>query len=98
MQVKYTKAFLSKLEDIFAESDYALRYEKGSFKSGYCVVRETKIVLVNNFYPLEGKVNCLLDILRNIDLDTTAFNDKNKRLLAEIRAENEVSGQISLLL
>ena len=42
MLVKYTKHFQNKLEDLFAESDYILRYEKGNFKSGYCVIKEKK--------------------------------------------------------
>ena len=64
MEIKYTKHFLNKLEDIFAESDYMLRYEKGNFKSGFCVLKSTKVIIVNKFYSLEGKVNCLVDILR----------------------------------
>ena len=54
MTVRYTKQFLSKLEDIFAESDYVLRYEKGSFKSGYCLLHDTKIAIVNKYYTTEG--------------------------------------------
>ena len=52
MELKYTPAFLTKLEDIFAESDYFLRYEKGNFKSGYCVLKEKRIflLLLKHFY------------------------------------------------
>ena len=32
--IKYTNQYLTKLEDMIAESDYFLRYEKGNFKSG----------------------------------------------------------------
>ena len=55
MTVRYTKQFLGKLEDIFAESDYILRYEKGNFKSGYCVLKDTRIAIVNKYYTVEGK-------------------------------------------
>ena len=37
--MKYTKHLLNKLEDIFSESDYVLRYEKGNFQSGYCILK-----------------------------------------------------------
>ncbi len=84
MQIKYTPQYLHKLEDIFAESDYVLRYEKGNFKSGYCVLKDTKVVIINKYFPTEGKINCLLDILRSIKIDTTAFSDKNKKLYEEI--------------
>lgn len=82
--IKYTKPFLGRLEDLFAESDYVLRYEKGNFKSGYCVLKDTKIILVNNYYPLDGKINCLLEIIRTVPLDNSRFSDKNKKLLAEL--------------
>jgi hypothetical protein len=86
MQIKYTAPFLHKLEDIFAESDYVLRYEKGNFKSGYCVLKDTRIVIINKYFTTEGKINCLLDILRNIKMDTSAFSEKNKKVYEEINS------------
>lgn len=84
MEVKYSNHFLNKLEDVFSESDYHLRYEKGNFKSGYCVLKETKIVIVNKYYTVEGKVNCLIDILKDLELETSQFSDKNKKFYSAI--------------
>lgn len=84
MSVRYTKQFLSKLEDIFAESDYVLRYEKGNFKSGYCILKDTRIAIVNKYYTTEGKINCLIDILKSIELDQKKLSDKNAKLLLEL--------------
>lgn len=84
MEVKYSNHFLNKLEDVFSESDYHLRYEKGNFKSGYCVLKETKIVIVNKYYTVEGKINCVIDILKDLELDTSQFSDKNKKFYSAI--------------
>lgn len=84
MEIKYTNHFLNKLEDVFAESDYVLRYEKGNFRSGYCILHDTKIVIVNKYYTLEGKVNSLVDILKNITIDVSTLSGKNKQLLLEL--------------
>lgn len=84
--IKYTTPFLTKLEDMIAESNYVLRYEKGQFKSGYCVLRDQNIIIINKFYSVEGKINALLDILRNVELDTTRFSEKNKNLYDELVA------------
>ena len=46
--------------------------------------KETKIAIVNKYYTTEGKVNCLIDILKSIELDTSAMNEKNISLLAEL--------------
>ncbi|MEM7549089.1 MAG: hypothetical protein AAF363_05415 [Bacteroidota bacterium] len=85
MQVKYTNHFLNKLEDIFAESDYILRYEKGQFKSGYCILKDTNVAIVNKYFTIEGKINCLIEILQSINPNPEPFSDKNKKLLLEIK-------------
>lgn len=82
--IKYTKNYLAKLEDVIAESDHMLRYEKGNFKPGWCVLRESKIIIVNKFYTMEGKINCLVDILRTVQLDTAKMNEKNLAFFQEL--------------
>ncbi|MCC9134912.1 hypothetical protein ACFSKU_19565 [Pontibacter silvestris] len=84
MELKYTRPFLNKLEDIFAESDFVLRYEKGNFKAGYCVLKDMKVAVVNKYYSLEGKINCLYDILRTIAVDESCLSEKNRQLYLEI--------------
>lgn len=84
MSVKYTKHYLNKLEDLFSESDYVLRYEKGNFKSGYCLLKDTKIAIVNKYYTTEGKITCLIDIIKSIEIDKKELSEKNVKLLHEI--------------
>jgi hypothetical protein len=84
MEIKYTRHFLNKLEDLFAESDYILRYEKGSFRSGYCLLKDMKVAVVNKYFPLEGKINCLYEILATVELDTSHLSSKNQAFYAEI--------------
>ncbi|MCV9386104.1 hypothetical protein [Reichenbachiella ulvae] len=82
--IKYSKHFLNKLEDLFSESDYVLRYEKGNFQSGYCILKDTKVIIVNKFYSLDGKINCLLEILKEVELNKDQLSDKNKSFLYEL--------------
>jgi hypothetical protein len=84
-EIKFTKHFLNKLEDIFAESDYMLRYEKGNFKSGYCVLKSQNVIVVNKYFTTEGRINCLLDILKSVELSDEHLSDKNKKLYSELR-------------
>lgn len=84
MSIKYTKHFLNKLEDVISETDYILRYEKGNFQSGYCILNESKIAIINKFFALEGKVNSLVEIIRSIKVDVGKLSDGNKKLYAEI--------------
>lgn len=67
-----------------SETDYILRYEKGNFQSGYCILNESKVAVVNKFFALEGKVNSLIEIIRSIKVDTTKLSENNKKLYSEI--------------
>lgn len=84
MEIKYNKHFLNRLEDIFSETEYMLRYEKGSFQSGYCLLKDTKIAIVNKYYSMEGKINSLLEILKQIEVNPKSLSEKNKKLYQEI--------------
>ena len=87
--IKYTTQFLTRLEDLIAESDYILRYEKGNFKAGYCLLKEQKIMIINKFFTTEGKINALLDILKIATLDTSKFTEKSLKLFEEV-SQSEV--------
>ena len=84
MQIKITKNFLNKLEDLFSETEYVLRYEKGNFQSGYCILKDTKVAVVNKFYTTDGKINCLIEILKSIKISVDDLSDKNRKLYQEI--------------
>ncbi len=81
MLVKYTPGFLRKLEDLLSGLGYLLRYEKGNFKPGYCILRDTQVVVVNKYYTTEGKVNALIEILRQIDVNPELLTEKSRKLL-----------------
>lgn len=84
MAVKYSKHFLNKLEDLIAETDYVLRYERGNFKSGWCVLNDNKVIIVNKYFATDGKINCLLDIIKTVDINKNQLSEKNKKLYFEL--------------
>ncbi len=81
---KYTTHNLKKLESLLEELGYMVRYEKGNFQSGYCVVEDRRIAVVNKFFNTEGRINCLLDILSGIEADGAEMSEKSARLYREI--------------
>lgn len=86
MDVKYTKSYLVKIELLFSETAYILRYEKGNFKSGYCILKNNKVIIVNKYFTLEGKINALLDILKELQLNPQSFESKKaQEFLTELQ-------------
>lgn len=62
-----------------------MRYERGNFKSGYCILRENRLVLINNFLPLEGRINTMMELAVTLRLEESALSEKSRKLLNEIR-------------
>lgn len=82
---KYTKTTLKKIEEIFKTQGYTVRYEKGSFTSGYCLVEERKIAIINRFYDTEGRINTLLDILSTAtDIQEELFEEKQQKFYNQL--------------
>jgi len=84
---KYTSGNLKKLEALLEELAYVVRYEKGNFQSGYCIVQDKRVAIVNKFYDTEGRINCLIEIVRNIDLSESALSEKSQKLYRQISGQ-----------
>ena len=83
--MKITPALHAKLEDIFKALHYTLRYEKGSFKSGWCLLEEKSVIVINKFFSLEGKVNALIEILREVNLDVDQLDGEQQKLVHKLK-------------
>jgi hypothetical protein len=68
MNIKITANTLKKLEQLFEEARYIIRFEKGTFNSGYCILEDKRVVVVNKFLNLEGRINALSEILPSINV------------------------------
>lgn len=62
--MKYTQTSLTKLENLLKESGYDVRYEKGNFKSGYCILESKQVIVVNKFSTLESRIQSLIEIVK----------------------------------
>ncbi len=83
--MRYTQSTLKKLEELFSELDYAVRYEKGHFQSGYCVVEQRRIAVINKFFDTEGRINCLLDILASLTFDPSQLSEEAQAFYQKIQ-------------
>lgn len=93
--IKFTQNTLDKLESIPEHAGYVLRYERGTFQSGYCILEAKKVVVLNKFLQTEGRINTLLDLIPQLDIPTDVLTDDLKKLYMEVIAnmENNTSEQ-----
>jgi len=80
----FTQSSLAKIEEFFKEQGYKVRYEKGSFRTGACMLETTKVVVVNKFSNLEIKIQSLWNILLDIEIDSEAISEKLLPLYEEV--------------
>ena len=73
---KYTTYTLKKIENIFEELEYTIRYAKGNFKAGYCIVETKNVIVINKFFDTEARINSLLDVMANIEVNEEKLSEK----------------------
>lgn len=87
---RYNPTTLQKIEHLFREIEYAVRYEKGTFKAGYCILQDKKVIVINKYFETESRINSLLDILSSIEIDESKLSEKSIEILKQIK-ESKIS-------
>jgi len=82
--MKYTQTTLNKLEDILGESSYVVRYERGTFQSGWCLLEARKVVVLNKFLAVEGRINTLMEIIPQLNIDFDKLTHESQKLYEEV--------------
>ncbi|HET9431789.1 MAG TPA: hypothetical protein VFO70_11470 [Chitinophagaceae bacterium] len=93
--MKYNQTTLDKLEAIPGQAGYVLRYERGNFQSGYCILESKKVVVLNKFLQTEGRINTLIDLIPQLDINSDTLPGDLKKLHLSIlsKLETEDKGE-----
>lgn len=83
--LKLSQSTLEKLEELLVLGGYKVRHEKGNFKSGSCVVEQSKLIILNKFTPVETKVMFLVEAIRSLSLDESLMDERFLKLLSDVR-------------
>jgi hypothetical protein len=90
--MKYNQSTLDKLEAIPEQAGYVLRYERGTFQSGYCILEQKKVVVLNKFLQTEGRINTLIDLIPQLEIDPAQLTDDARKLYGEIISKLQENG------
>ena len=82
--MKFNQHTLDQLESVLEESGYVVRYERGNFQSGYCILEQKKVVVLNKFLSLEGRIQTVLDLLPQVKIEIDLLTDHSQRLYADV--------------
>ena len=61
-----------------------MRFEKGKFNSGQCILAQRKLIVINRFLDIEGKIRAIIELLPSLNLDESDFTKKDTDFLKDL--------------
>ena len=89
--MKYTQTTLDKIEKVLDEAEYIVRYERGTFQSGYCILEQKKVVVLNRFLQTEGRINTLIDIIPQLRITPEQLSPEVRKVYEEVMSSHELN-------
>jgi hypothetical protein len=85
MSLPLTNHTLEKLEALLLAMGYKVRYEKGNFKTGSCLLEHNKVVVVNKFSNLEGKIAALVTLVKQTNAGENLLDEKHRQFYQSLQ-------------
>ena len=89
--MKLNQSTLDKLESILKEASYTVRYERGNFQSGWCLLEAKSVVVLNKFLDVEGKINTLLDLIPQIEINYDKLTLESQKLFDSVISKSIIT-------
>ncbi len=84
------KLMLAELEDVADKLGFKVRYEKGNFAGGYCILKESRLLVVNSRNEAERRIIILAKSLKEIGIDDI-FVKPNVREIIEKESSRKLT-------
>jgi len=75
---------LDELKAIANQLGATIRFEKGDFKGGYCIIHDKKVIVINKFTNLQRKVMILSAALKELGVDKMYLTPKIREVIEEM--------------
>ena len=82
--MRYNQATLNKIEQVLEDASYIVRYERGTFQSGYCVLEQKKVVVLNKFLDVEGRINILVELIPQLSITYELLTKDAQKMYDEV--------------
>ena len=79
---------LQDLKALAAQLGASIRFEKGDFKGGYCILKESKVIVINKITNLQRKVMILSAALKELGVDKIYLTPKIREIIDEMAETN----------
>jgi hypothetical protein len=80
-----TNHTLEKLELLLKSAGYRVRYERGNFKTGACMLQHNRMVVINKFSDLESRIQSIAALAGELEIDTNMLDEKQTAFLHQLK-------------
>ena len=84
LKEKEFEEIIQDLRSVASQLGASVRFEKGDFKGGYCLLKESKVIVINKNANLQRKAMILSVALKELGVDEIYINPKIRELIEEI--------------
>ncbi len=81
---KEFEEILQELKSVADELGASVRFEKGDFKGGYCLVHDKKIIVINKMTNLQRKVMILSTALKELGVEGIYLSPRIREVIDEM--------------
>lgn len=76
--------FIEELKALAVQLGATVRFEKGDFKGGYCIVKEKKQIVINKTANTQRKAIILATALRELGIEQMYLSPKLREVIDEM--------------
>lgn len=80
---KELEKILEELRQLVTEMGATVRFEKGDFKGGYCVLKESKLIIINKNAHVRRKIVILGEALRELGIENVFITPRLREIIEE---------------
>ena len=81
---KEFETILNDLKSVATQMGAKVRFERGDFKGGYCLVKENKVIVINKLATLQRKVIILSQALKELGVEDVYLTPKLREVIEEM--------------
>lgn len=83
--LSFTNHTLEKLELLLKTAGYRVRYERGNFKSGACLLLHHRMVMINKFSDLESRVQAMAALANDLEINQNLLDERQSAFLNQLK-------------
>lgn len=79
---------IEELHELASQLGATIRYEKGDFKGGYCILKDNKMIVMNKISNAQRKAIILSSALKELGIEQMYLSPKIREFIENLVEEN----------